>query len=84
MRRLFLVTDERVGLPLGARGAEHLKHLQDKPDLLREVAAANVAAGGKSLVFVQSRRRAEDTTSWSTSESPTTHGSADKLSRRRV
>ena len=36
LRRLFLVTDERVGLPLGPRGAEHLRQLQDKPGLLFE------------------------------------------------
>jgi helicase len=33
----------------------------DKPELLREVVQRNVQVGGKSLVFVQSRRRAEET-----------------------
>ncbi len=33
----------------------------DKPELLRETVGANVRGGGKSLVFVQSRRRAEET-----------------------
>ena len=31
LQRLFLVTDERVKLPLGDRGAELLKRLQEKP-----------------------------------------------------
>ena len=37
----------------------HYKRAQDKPDLLIRELARNLAAGGKSLVFVQSRRRAE-------------------------
>jgi helicase len=36
------------------------KRATDKPELLRQVVAENVGTGGKSLVFVQSRRRAEE------------------------
>ncbi|WP_055073945.1 DEAD/DEAH box helicase [Pseudanabaena sp. 'Roaring Creek'] len=37
----------------------HYKRAQDKPELLIRELERNLAVGGKSLVFVQSRRRAE-------------------------
>ncbi len=46
LQRLFLVTDARVKLPLGNRGAELLKQLQEKPGLLfeqRELPLAELA-----------------------------------------
>ena len=46
LQRLFLVTDARVQLPLGNRGAELLKRLQEKPGLLfeqRELSVAELA-----------------------------------------
>jgi helicase len=45
-------------VPLRWRVVRYRKAI-DKPDLLREVLDTNVRSGGKSLVFVQSRRRAE-------------------------
>lgn len=38
----------------------HYKKSQDKPDLLLREVNKNLAQGGKSLIFVHSRRRAED------------------------
>lgn len=46
-------------IPLSWRVATFKKATQ-KPDVLAEEVAATVSAGGKVLVFVQSRRRAED------------------------
>lgn len=42
----------------------HYKKSQDKPDLLLREVKSNLAQGGKSLVFVQSRRRAEEIASF--------------------
>ncbi len=39
---------------------ERYRKATEKPELLRTVVAENVAAGGQSLVFVHSRRRAEE------------------------
>jgi helicase len=40
------------------------KRAGDKPDLLLQELQRNLATGGKSLVFVQSRRRAEGLANW--------------------
>ena len=46
LQRLFLVTDERVKLPLGEAGAKYLRQLQEKPDQRfeqRELTVAELA-----------------------------------------
>ncbi|AMA10654.1 DEAD/DEAH box helicase [Picosynechococcus sp. PCC 73109] len=44
------------------------KKAQEKPQLMLEMIQQNIATGGQSLVFVQSRRRAENLAHWLTEQ----------------